>query len=67
MISLKTKRIGSDQYVRPAKTFTDKLNAIKYERYLKSLKGGNQLDIEIEKMFKNADVAQLVPRKCGAW
>ncbi|MFA4831413.1 MAG: GIY-YIG nuclease family protein [Patescibacteria group bacterium] len=47
--------------------FTTRSVAVRYERYLKSLKGGKQLNIEIEKMLKNADIAQLVPRICGAW
>jgi len=33
------------------KSFATKSEAQKYERYLKSLKGGKQLDIEIEKML----------------
>ena len=33
------------------KKFQNKLDAIKYERYLKSLKGGKQLDLEIDKML----------------
>ncbi len=49
------------------KEFETELEAIKYERYLKKLKGGGQLKIEIEKMLSNADVAQQAPRKCGAW
>ncbi|HPL95621.1 MAG TPA: GIY-YIG nuclease family protein [bacterium] len=34
------------------KEFTNKIEAIKYERYLKSLKGGKQLDLEIKKIIK---------------
>jgi putative endonuclease len=33
------------------KPFQDRLEAMRYERYLKSLKGGKQLDIEIQKML----------------
>jgi putative endonuclease len=47
------------------KKFENKIEAIRYERYLKSLKGGRQLEIEINKMLKNADVAQLVEQLHG--
>ena len=47
------------------KSFQTKLEAIKYEVYLKSLKGGKQLEIEINKMLENADVAQLVEQLHG--
>jgi len=39
------------------KEFKTKIEAIRYERYLKSLKGGKQLEIEILTMLNNADVA----------
>ena len=55
--------------------FQTKIEAIKYERYLKKLNGGKQLDLEIDKMFVNlkkipprsldADVAQLVEQLHG--
>ena len=35
------------------KVFYSRIEAIRYEGYLKSLKGGKQLDIEISKMLKN--------------
>ena len=38
---------------------------MRYEKYLKSLKGGKQLEIEIKKMLENADVAQLVEHLHG--
>ena len=47
------------------KEFNNKLRAARYERYLKSLKGGNQLNIEIIKMLNIADVAQLVEQLHG--
>ena len=47
------------------KIFKTRIEAIKYERYLKSLKGGKQLDIEIKKMLKDAVVAQLVEQLHG--
>ncbi len=47
------------------KKFDVKSEAMYYERYLKSLKGGKQLEIEIQNMFKDADVAQLVEQLHG--
>jgi putative endonuclease len=47
------------------RTFENKNDAIKYELYLKKLKGGKQLNIEINKMSNNADVAQLVEQLHG--
>ena len=47
------------------KEFVTKLEAAKYERYLKSLKGGKQLYIEINEMQSNAVVAQLVEQLHG--
>ena len=47
------------------KEFETKLEAARYERYLKSLKGGKQLVIEIREMLKNAVVAQLVEQLHG--
>ena len=47
------------------KEFKTKLEASRYEKYLKSLKGGKQLVIEIEEMLKNAVVAQLVEQLHG--
>ncbi len=34
------------------KIFDTKIEAMRYERYLKRLKGGKQLDVEIEEMLK---------------
>ena len=36
------------------KTFMSNLEADRYERYLKSLKGGKQLEIEIKQMLDDA-------------
>ena len=47
------------------KEFGSKIEAMRYERYLKSLKGGKQLDIEMSNMLKNAVVAQLVEQLHG--
>ena len=47
------------------KAFDTKLEAARYERYLKSLKGGKQLELEMSQMLKNADVAQLVEQLHG--
>jgi putative endonuclease len=47
------------------KKFQSKIDAIKYERYLKNLKGGKQLDIEIRNMLDSADLAQLVEQLHG--
>jgi putative endonuclease len=35
------------------KEFKTRIEAVQYERYLKSLKGGNQLKKEIDKMLDN--------------
>ena len=45
------------------KEFNTRIEAIGYERYLKSLKGGKQLEIEIKKMSEKAEIAQLVPAR----
>ena len=47
------------------KTFKNRIEAIRYERYLKSLKGGEQLKIEINRMLNDAVVAQLVEQLHG--
>ena len=47
------------------KELRTKLEASRYEKYLKSLKGGKQLQIEINKMLNNAVVAQLVEQLHG--
>ena len=47
------------------KQFDTKLEAINYERYLKRLKGGKQLEVEINKMLSFAYVAQLVEQLHG--
>ncbi|MBU0897917.1 GIY-YIG nuclease family protein [Patescibacteria group bacterium] len=47
------------------KIFETKPEATKYERYLKRLKGGKQLEIEIKMMLENAVVAQLVEQLHG--
>lgn len=47
------------------KSFCTRVEAIRYERYLKKLKGGKQLIIEIEEMLKDADVAQLAEQLHG--
>ena len=45
------------------KTFEARIEAMKYERYLKSLKGGKQLDIEISKMDWSCSVG--TPQTAG--
>ncbi len=47
------------------KKFQTRSEAMKYEKYLKSLKGGKQLYIEIEDMLNNAVVAQLAEQLHG--
>ena len=47
------------------KEFDSYKEAQQYERYLKKLKGGNQLYKEIEQMKNNAVVAQLVEQLHG--
>ena len=52
------------------KKFKNELEAIRYEKYLKSLKGGKQLYLEIEKMekpFKNNQLSGSVgtPQNAG--
>ena len=60
----------STKYRRPFKLlgfkqFETKIEAIRFERYLKKLKGGEQLKIEIGKMLNCAVVAQLVEQLHG--
>ena len=45
--------------------FDTKIEAIRYEKYLKKLKGGRQLFIEIKQMLSDAVVAQLVEQLHG--
>ncbi len=47
------------------KIFDRKLFAIRYETYLKSLKGGRQLNAEINNILSDANVAQLVEQLHG--
>ena len=47
------------------KNFVTRLEAMRYEKYLKKLKGGEQFDIEINSMLNNAVVAQLVEQLHG--
>ena len=51
------------------KIFDTRIEAMRYERYLKKLKGGKRLNFEIEKMLEacpiRADVAQLVEQLHG--
>ena len=59
----------STKYRRPLqllclKIFVTLTEAVNYERYLKRLKGGKQLDIEVAKML-NAVVAQLAEQLHG--
>ena len=45
--------------------FHARIEAVQYERYLKKLKGGKQLEVEVRAMLKNAVVAQLVEQLHG--
>ena len=47
------------------KEFESKIEAMRYERYLKGLKGGKQFNIEMNNMLNNAVVAQLVEQLHG--
>ncbi len=63
-INLSTKNRRSLELIC-FKCFSNRLEAIRYEFYLKRLKGGKQLEIEMNNMLDNADVAQLAERLHG--